>query len=190
MGSAATLLVRLALGACLAAGLATAALGAGTWKVHLADGRVIESKRKPVSAFGQFRYWDETGRTVILPPEKVDLEKTRKANAGKKVQESAFIVTGNAAPSAPAASTAPSGAVLYSATWCPHCTRAKAWLAANGVPYRLVEVDRLTRSQAAEARARMQAAGSRSYPTLVVNGKTIRGFNPSAYTKAFGRAGR
>jgi glutaredoxin len=67
-------------------------------------------------------------------------------------------------------------AVLYSAVWCGYCTKAKAYLAKNKVPYREVDID--TKEGLASF---VQAGGKKGVPFLVANGQTVSGYSPAAY---------
>lgn len=63
---------------------------------------------------------------------------------------------------------------VYSADWCPDCTRLKQWIAAEGVPVTFVDI--AANTDAAEKLER--ETGKRAIPFLLVNNKTwVRGYH-------------
>ena len=81
---------------------------------------------------------------------------------------------------APSANTVSKGVVLYSASWCGFCKKAKAYLAGNGISYQEFDVD--TKDGMA---AFAQAGGGKGVPLLVADGQRIQGFTPAAYDAFF-----
>ena len=76
---------------------------------------------------------------------------------------------------APAAT--PSGElVLFTASWCVYCRKAKAYLASKGASYK--EID--TESNAGAA-SYARAGGQRGIPLLVKSGQRVLGFSTGAY---------
>jgi glutaredoxin len=62
--------------------------------------------------------------------------------------------------------------VMYSTSWCPHCKRARAYFARNGVAYQNIDVEK------SEAGKRDFAAlGGGGVPLILVGGKAMRGFD-------------
>jgi glutaredoxin len=76
----------------------------------------------------------------------------------------------------------PTATVLYSATWCGYCRKAKAWLAGKGVPYQDIDID-TPAGMAAYART-----GGGGVPVLQAKGQTVRGFSSAAYDAVFAGA--
>ena len=74
------------------------------------------------------------------------------------------------APEAPAAKSI----VMYSTSWCPHCKRARAWFAQNGIDYQEVDVEK---SEA--AKRDFAALGGGGEPLILVGDKAMRGFDPA-----------
>ena len=72
------------------------------------------------------------------------------------------------------------GVVLYSASWCGFCKRAKAYLAANGISYQEFDVE--TKDGMA---AFAQAGGGKGVPLLIADGQRVQGFTPAAYDAFF-----
>ena len=68
----------------------------------------------------------------------------------------------------------PKGVVLYCTAWCPSCRQARLWLQNNKVDFVEVNIDR---SDAADRQVREWANGSRTTPTIDVNGSVVVGFN-------------
>ena len=80
----------------------------------------------------------------------------------------------------PAPAPAPSGVVLFSASWCGYCTQAKAWLAGRGIGYQEVDID------TPDGLALMaQVGGGRGIPLLLADGQSVRGFSPAIYERVF-----
>jgi glutaredoxin len=68
------------------------------------------------------------------------------------------------------------GVVLYAASWCGYCKKAKAYLAGRGIAYQEIDID-----TEAGKRAFALAGGGRGVPLLVANGQQVKGFAPKAY---------
>lgn len=66
--------------------------------------------------------------------------------------------------------------VLYSATWCGACRKAKKYLAQKGVDYENRDVD-----DPRWARELLQRTGQRAIPVIEVNGRILTGFSASGY---------
>lgn len=62
---------------------------------------------------------------------------------------------------------------VYFTTWCPHCRRARAWLAQRRIPYEGLDVE-LDLSAARELRE-LNPRGS--VPTIVIDGRAMVGFD-------------
>jgi glutaredoxin len=73
------------------------------------------------------------------------------------------------------------GVVLYSATWCGFCRKAKAYLAAKGVTYQEFDID-----TPAGRSAYAQAGGGKGVPLLFAKGQRLQGFSATAYDSVFG----
>jgi glutaredoxin len=81
--------------------------------------------------------------------------------------------------SSPAAAPA-SGVVLYSASWCGYCKKAKAYLAGKGIAYREFDID--TKDGLA---AYAKAGGGKGIPLLVSGSQHIQGYSLAAYDDLF-----
>lgn len=73
--------------------------------------------------------------------------------------------------------------VLYSATWCGACRKAKRHLDQQGIDYELRDVD--NPHHAAEL---LRKTGQRAIPVLDVGGRILTGFNAQRYDALIGRA--
>ena len=82
-----------------------------------------------------------------------------------------------------AAVHAPARIILYSATWCGWCRKAKKHLDAEGVHYEIRDVDNPANMQELVAKT-----GQRGIPVLDVNGKVVTGFSPDQYDRLIRQA--
>lgn len=66
--------------------------------------------------------------------------------------------------------------IVYSADWCPFCTRAKALLTSREIPFEEINVDRVPgfREKLVEMTGRM------TVPQIMVDGEPVGGFNEIA----------
>lgn len=69
--------------------------------------------------------------------------------------------------------------ILYFATWCGYCTKARAHLDAAGVQYELRDVD-----NDAVGRELREKTGRGGIPVLDFSGEILRGYSSGAYDKA------
>jgi glutaredoxin len=75
-----------------------------------------------------------------------------------------------------------SSVVMYSTSWCPHCKRARAYFARNGIAYQDIDVEK------SEAGKRDFAAlGGGGVPLIVVGGKAMRGFDSTRMDQLLNR---
>jgi glutaredoxin len=69
--------------------------------------------------------------------------------------------------------------ILYSATWCGYCTKARAHLDSEGIGYELRDVDNDVFS-----RELREKTGRGGIPVLDFSGEILRGYSSDAYDKA------
>jgi glutaredoxin len=69
---------------------------------------------------------------------------------------------------------------LYVTSWCGYCKKAKAYMAANGIRYQELDIERDP-----IAKSDFQRHRGRTVPLLVMGDKTLRGFRSSSYDKFF-----
>ena len=130
------------------------------------DGNIIYSDHPPANA-----KVERTFTFVELPSTPVpDLPPPPK---NSPAQKSAHVVQ---------AALPIGGVVMYSATWCGYCRRAKTYLAKNHIAYTNVDIDTL------DGRAAFMQAGKGGVPLLQSGNRKIRGFTPEGYDAFF--AGR
>ncbi len=63
--------------------------------------------------------------------------------------------------------------ILYSADWCPFCTRAKALLTSREIPFEEVNVDRVPGFR----EKLVEMSGRRTVPQIFVGGEPIGGYD-------------
>ena len=83
-----------------------------------------------------------------------------------------------------AADGAPKSPVrLYTTSWCPHCSKAKAWLTSQHIAYAELDVesDRWARRE----HRRLNPRGS--VPTFDAYGEVVQGFSPEGFQAALQR---
>ena len=73
---------------------------------------------------------------------------------------------------------APARIVLYSATWCGWCRKAKAHLDAEGIDYEIRDIDNPANLEELVAKT-----GQKGIPVLDVGGKVVTGFSPDQYDR-------
>jgi glutaredoxin len=72
--------------------------------------------------------------------------------------------------------------VLYSASWCGYCKRAKAYLAKRQIPYREIDIE------SPAGKSWFAQLGGSGVPLLLSRGHSMRGFSAEGYDAFF--AGR
>ena len=85
---------------------------------------------------------------------------------------------------APMAPAPPGSVVVYSATWCGFCKKAKAWLKDHNVPYIERDVEKTPGAQA-ELDAKLKAANTAGggIPVIDWSGSLVMGFDQRALEK-------
>ena len=69
---------------------------------------------------------------------------------------------------------------IYTTPDCPHCRRAKAYFAEQGIPY--LERDIETSVAARQAFARL---GGRGVPLILVGHRKLHGFSPASFSRVY-----
>ena len=146
-----------------ATGGASAADGPKLYKSITPEGKVVYSDRPAAGAASVKQLKVAHAPASALPPSAA--EQLRKLEALRPAPHEA------------------AGAVLYTASWCGYCRKAKAWLAAKGIAFREVDIE-TPDGLAAFARA----GGGKGVPVLLLGKTRIDGFSVEAYDEAF--AGR
>jgi glutaredoxin len=77
---------------------------------------------------------------------------------------------------------------VYALSTCVHCKNAKAYLDECGVKYECVHVDQLTGDERKAMIEEVKKLNpSVSFPTLVIDGKTLVGFDKNKVDEALGK---
>jgi glutaredoxin len=74
-----------------------------------------------------------------------------------------------------------SDVVLFTASWCPYCRQARAYLVRSRIKYEDVDIE------TPAGKARFAAVGGGGVPLLVYKGEQLRGYSELAYDFFFAR---
>lgn len=67
---------------------------------------------------------------------------------------------------------------VFALSTCPYCRMSRAFLDENGVPFDVVEVDKLEGQERADAIEEVKRlSGGTSFPVIIVDDQVIVGFN-------------
>jgi glutaredoxin-like YruB-family protein len=83
-----------------------------------------------------------------------------------------------AAPPAPVRAAAPT-VEIFVTSWCPYCTKAKAYFDGKGIAYTAHDIEKDP-----AAAKRFKQYGQRGVPLVVINGKAIAGYSIAEYENA------
>ncbi|MBK7579319.1 MAG: glutaredoxin family protein [Myxococcales bacterium] len=73
---------------------------------------------------------------------------------------------------------------MYTTQWCPHCTRARAWLQVNNLAYSERDIE----SSDSARRERDRLNPGRGIPTADIDGEVLTGFSEGRWSAAIARA--
>ena len=91
-----------------------------------------------------------------------------------------------APPSAPpAAADGTAEVVLYVTEWCPYCAQAREYMAAEGVPHRVVDIEK----DPAGAREYQARGGDGGIPLVAVGDNVMKGWSPEVAEEMLAAAG-
>ena len=127
------------------------------------DGKVVFSDRPPIE--GRI---EKTMTFENLPSSTLPKETTSYVEQLKRLKASAPVVASR------------EGVVLYSASWCGYCVKAKAYLVGKGISYQDIDID-TENGKTAFA----QSGGGKGVPLLLAGGRRVQGFSPAAYDELF-----
>ena len=82
--------------------------------------------------------------------------------------------------SPPSAGAQSGEVILYATEWCGYCAKARELLAADGISYREIDIEKDSAGRQA-----YQALDGRGVPLLDVRGQIVRGYNPEAIRAAY-----
>jgi glutaredoxin len=97
----------------------------------------------------------------------------------------AFLVAGAAAAQPGPAAQATGPVVIYATSWCPHCAKARAYFAKNGIAYVEHDIEK-----SAAVNAEFKRLGGRGVPLILVGAERISGFSELAFESLLARASR
>lgn len=75
---------------------------------------------------------------------------------------------------------APDKVVMYSASWCGYCRKARRYFEAHQVPFEDYDIETSEKGQRDYA-----ALGARGVPVILVGDKRLNGFTEEAFTKVY-----
>jgi glutaredoxin len=135
----------------------------------------------PALSYGEVYKWtDEQGRihySDSAPPEAKTQQVKVKINS---ISGPAVVTTLRGAPAAKAKDRVR----IYTTSWCGYCKRAKAHLAAKGVPYDEIDVE-----TSESGRTEFSKLGGRGVPVILVGNQRMNGFDAAALDTMLAQAG-
>jgi glutaredoxin len=131
-----------------------------------ADGKVVYSDKPPAEGRLEKTMTFESLPSSALP-----------ASASSYVEQLRRMHARDAAQ--PAAALPQQGVVLYTASWCGWCKKARGWLGAQGISYRDIDVE------SPEGLAEFARVGGGGVPVIVADGRRVAGFSSAAYAALF-----
>jgi glutaredoxin len=125
------------------------------------DGRVSYSDKPPTQGTLQEKIEiEDLPDNSALPPAMIgDLERIRRAPG-----------------SAPARLN---GTLLFSASWCGYCRKARSYMAGRGIPFTEIDIE------TTDGKMAFAQAGGSGIPLLLANGRRIQGFDSATYDSVF-----
>jgi glutaredoxin len=141
---------------------------AGTvYKSAGADGKIVYSDEPPSNMRESKTLKIEDAPATPLPPAVLRYQaELRKSMQGRLADATKVDSVGKT--------------VLFGASWCGYCKKAKAYLNAKGVKYSEYDID-----SAEGAKAYALAGGSGGVPLLLADGRSLRGFSEASYDAIF-----
>ena len=134
----------------------------------------------PQTHGGQLYRWvDEKGNIHVTdtPPEPAP---------GIRVQIHSYDVpdiTGEPVPvpaPEPVEQTSPRQVVMYSASWCPVCKKAKAYFRQANIPYKDYDVE-----TSVKGRRDFASLGGQGVPVILVGNRRLNGFSPASFERLY-----
>lgn len=77
---------------------------------------------------------------------------------------------------------AKSSVVMYSASWCPYCAKAKSYFAENNIAYTEMDIEK-----SPLAKQQYEQLGGGSIPKVLIGDRMIVGFIPKAFDAALAK---
>ena len=137
------------------------------YKVIGADGKTTYTDRPPADAKSTTAMQFSDAPSTPLPDSVMKYQaELQKGMQGRLAQANRLDAIGTV--------------TLFSATWCGHCTKAKAYLRSKGISFQELDID-----TPGGGRAYFEAGGKRGVPLLMAGGKRLEGFSGDAYDYFF-----
>jgi glutaredoxin len=70
--------------------------------------------------------------------------------------------------------------VMYSASWCPYCKKAKRYFEANAIPFTEYDIEK-----DAAAKSRYERMGAAGVPVILVGKKRMNGFSEAGFRRIY-----
>ena len=136
-----------------------------------------------------YKWTDKDGNVHYgdRPPKDAKLEEIKgnvQTYSGEPTVAALVPPAGSAARSQRPAEAPDAGVTLYGTVWCGTCKHARAWLAANRVPYRDFDIE-----QNATALAVFKQLGGTGVPLIVAGDKMMLGFSAARMEAMLKRIG-
>jgi glutaredoxin len=129
---------------------------------------------------GIYRWVDADGQVQLSdrPPPKGGAEEVRlpPINTYRGVSVEDFRTTRSDRPSGGKAKKV----LMYSASWCSVCTRARRYFRAEGIPFRELDVDK-----SRVARRQYERMNAKGVPVILVGGKRMNGFSVKRFLELY-----
>jgi len=135
-----------------------------------------------------FKWTDASGKTHYgdRPPEDAKAQqiaiRVPSYDGPVQVQDWGAILKRKPAPAA-AAKPDPASVTMYSTSWCPHCKRARAYFAEQGIRFTDIDVEKNE-----GGRRDYEALGGKGVPVIVVGDRMMRGFSPEGFERLRGKS--
>jgi glutaredoxin len=146
--------------------------------VCLAPGSPAQQLYKSIGPDGKAVYSDK-------PPAEGRIEKTLKFEnlpaSALPASAASYVEQLRRMQAAKGAEPALAGVVLFSASWCGYCTKAKAYMGSKGIAYREIDID----TPAGVSSFAQSGGAGGGVPFLVSGGRSVRGFSAAAYDSFF-----
>lgn len=142
-------------------------------------------------AGGIYSWKDSDGNVHFGDRPPVDLQsrqldvKVNSISTPDNVKNSAREYVSNLGQRKPATPSRKRKVVMYSASWCGVCKRARKYFKEEKVPFREVDID-----ATASGRKAYEKYGTRSVPVIAVGRKHMRGFSPESFERFYAKAGK
>jgi glutaredoxin len=129
-----------------------------------------------------YRWTDSDGRIHYSDKPPADRKVQQVKIRVQSISGPAVVTQARAAPAPSAAAHQP--VKLYTTTWCGYCKKAKAHLAARGVPYREIDVE-----ASDSGRREFSELGGRGVPVILVGSQRMDGFDSAGLDGMLAAAG-